>query len=282
MAFIRKTVDCCPTTVCTDCGCTGLMPRFYDFEKTLSTSTLPDVFAKYEDGIFPSTPYTANVFSELAGIPTNAVGGPILEFAVQNESTVAGVLKPAGVYTRTSGSANWVFSGTCPRRSSGRILMSGEIVVSNKASIPCASTPSWVPTGYCSNGSEAPCCNGDFLYWQGIVMNTPNYVVLDTLSTYEGGSVVYNQINMISTGTNGEYYMFLYSGADWGYHSENGFYSITPCNFPSAWGFGWSSDRFLIDPGCDSGETGFGPKSASCVASYDLTVSLTTIPFPAP
>jgi hypothetical protein len=132
-------------------------------------------------GRFLPSPYIANTYADLAGVPTyknwyqdeelNLVyteEWPVLQFAVQSASTVDGEMKPAGLYERASESSPWVFVNDCWKRSDGEILQSIDLVFSNVTPIPCQST------GYWSGNFDENCglpgpeeyCHSAFIGWQ--------------------------------------------------------------------------------------------------------------------
>jgi hypothetical protein len=281
------------------------------------TSELPDV---YDPAIGYGPIYTANTFLDLANIPArlnvNGDPDPFLSFAVQNESTVDGVVKPAGVYARTAVGEEWVFTGSCPRRSAGRIALKKIYTFSNQVAIPCSDTPCWNPVGfpdsdppippfcecngfiwdYNSNG-YVPSPEGAYSQFQDEVMNT-NVLTFDYLTPR---NLLYGELEPderlgtdpfpdspggawlgASVGTS--FYPGNVNDNDFGaapyFIAWRNFYTTFPENQPYSYCTSLGALGWSTGPGNINGGCGVGYLNATCVANFDMTVDYVTIPFP--
>jgi hypothetical protein len=282
---------------------------YYNFDLR-PTSELPDV---YDPTITYGPIYTANTFSDLANIPARLNGNgdpdPFLSFAVQSESTVGEVVKPAGVYARTAVGAEWVFTGSCPRRSDGRIALKKVYTFSDHVAIPCSATACWNSVGSPDGDPPIPpfCeCNG--LSWDG-----DNYVEntqYGTYSTFQNEVMSTNVLTFNYTHPRVFLYAdpleaderrnnFNYQYPVWMGAVETGssidhdfnappyfkpwrnFYTTHPeihlytLNCADLGALGWSTSPY-INGYCGSN----GPLSPTCVANFTMTVDFETIPFP--
>jgi hypothetical protein len=279
------------------------------------TSELPDV---YDPAIGYGPIYTANTFSDLSNIPARG-DDPFLSFAVQNESTVDGVVKPAGVYARTAVGAEWVFTGSCPRRSAGRIALKKIYTFSNQVAIPCSATACWNPVGYPDNDPPVPpfCeCNGEYWNYNGeeYVLNTVGYyystfqheVMNTNVLTFDyltPRNLLYGELEPDERlGTDpfpdspGGAWLGAIVGTNFypginnldfndfnaapSFIAWRNFYTTFPENQPYSYCTSLGALGWSTGPGNINGSCGVGYLNATCVANFDMTADYVTIPFP--
>jgi hypothetical protein len=270
-------------------------------QELLPTSGLPDVYVDpapdvsgvAEDYYFTyKYEFTAVTFSDLENVPTwNNGTDSFLSFAVQTESTFLEEFKPSGVYARSAIGEPWIFTGKCPRRSAGKIVLQRTHTFSNKVAIPCSATACWNPTGAPDNDPPIPpfCeCNG--LYWDGnAYVENPNgaYAQLQE-EVMSVNTIIFDytssQFTQFQSPLNDLPRTILvnslgFTPFSFGWHD---FYRTNPkfetyfSSNSNYLGFFIWSDSFGAIGGCATG----GSIKYDCVANFNETVDYVTIPFP--